>query len=52
MLFILGLLCSCRPSPTASSACWALIVASCVVAAVLVPLARSGWAFGSFDLGF
>ena len=30
----------------------ALIVSLCATAAVLVPLARSGWDFGEFDLGF
>jgi hypothetical protein len=30
----------------------ALLVTGAVIAAVLVPLARSGWDFGEFDLGF
>ena len=52
VLFILGLLVLVPAKSHRFLGVLALIVSLCVVAAVLVPLARSGWDFGSFDLGF
>jgi hypothetical protein len=52
LLFIFGLL---MFVPAKTHRFWgflALIVSLCATAAVLVPLARSGWDFGEFDLGF
>jgi hypothetical protein len=52
VLFILGLLVLVPAKSHRFLGVLALIVSLCVVAAVLVPLARSGWDFGSFALGF
>ena len=52
LLFLFGLL---MFVPAKTHRFWgflALIVSLCATAAVLVPLARSGWDFGEFDLGF
>ena len=52
LLFLFGLL---MFVPAKTHRFWgflALIVSLCAAAAVLVPLARSGWDFGEFDLGF
>jgi hypothetical protein len=52
LLFILGLLMFVPAKTHRFLGVLALIISLCAAAAVLVPLARSGWDFGRFDLGF
>ena len=52
LLFILGLLMFAPAKTHRFLGVLALIISLCAAAAVLVPLARSGWDFGEFDLGF
>jgi hypothetical protein len=52
LLFIFGLLMFAPAKTHRFLGALALIVSLCAAAAVLVPLARSGWDFGEFDLGF
>jgi hypothetical protein len=52
LLFILGLLMFVPAKTHRFLGFLALIISLCAAAAVLVPLARSGWDFGRFDLGF
>jgi hypothetical protein len=52
LLFILGLLMFVPAKTHRFLGFLALIISLCAAAAVLVPLARSGWDFGEFDLGF
>ena len=52
LLFIFGLLMFVPAKTHRFLGFLALIISLCAAAAVLVPLARSGWDFGEFDLGF
>jgi hypothetical protein len=52
LLFILGLLILVPAKTHRFLGVLALLVSLCVAAGVLVPLARAGWDFGNFDLGF
>jgi hypothetical protein len=52
VLFILGLLVLVPAKSHRFLGLLALLVSLCVTAGVLVPLARAGWDFGAFDLGF
>ena len=52
LLFVLGLLMFVPAKTHRFLGVLALIISLCAAAAVLVPLARSGWDFGRFDLGF
>ena len=52
LLFIFGLLMFVPAKTHRFLGVLALLVSLCAAAGVLVPLARSGWDFGNFDLGF
>ena len=52
LLFLFGLLMFVPAKTHRFLGVLALIVSLCATAAVLVPLARAGWDFGEFDLGF
>jgi hypothetical protein len=52
LLFILGLLMFAPAKTHRFLGVLALIISLAAAAAVLVPLARAGWDFGRFDLGF
>ena len=52
LLFIIGLLMFAPAKTHRFLGALGLIISLCAAAAVLVPLARAGWDFGEFDLGF
>ena len=52
LLFLFGLLMFVPAKTHRFLGVLALIISLCAAAAVLVPLARAGWDFGEFDLGF